>query len=655
MLRFRLGSIPVLVHPGHLLFALALGLSDARVRRPSGCQPAAVVAVWIVLVFVSVLFHELGHAVAFRAFGYRSTIQLLMFGGVTTPETDRPLPWGKDVVTTLAGPIFGVAAFLAVRLARRAGEWRSGPLQPGVGRPDQPRLGGVQPAARAADGRGTRQPRAPRPYLRDGEASSPRTRWASWSARSWPTSSTVSRQRSDHPGVPAALRGPELPGADGVLAQRARRPRSRGARRGRGAAPSRRARRVRASSPPASSGTSTPPALRSRIHHLLGWVALKEGEGRRALDEFSQVQDRPIEPQAVAAAFSLIGDDARAIPSVGAGRTAGVATPTILHEWAGALIRQGDVDRGGRHPRRGPGHGVRVRGAGRLPPGRLLRGGALRGGVAGPAPLGRPGLRRGLRLCPGRGRPAGDDSPRARSAARLLRPRSGARPTRTSWPWRASRPSRSGCAPSGNLPRPDRALTEAEHRGPRTLPEDSMSTTATATRDRSINWVSSIPFFAFHVFALVAPFFVPFHWSYVVWALALYYVRMWAVTVGYHRYFAHRDLQDVAGLPVPARLLRRDLGPEGRALVGGEPPAPPPRVGPAGGHPLAAPGRVLVEPRGVDPLRQVRRDPHRGDQGLRPLPRAAVPEPVLPAPAHPARRRHRSSSAASRCWSGASS
>jgi tetratricopeptide (TPR) repeat protein len=85
-----------------------------------------------------------------------------------------------------------------------------------------------------------------------------------------------------------------------------------------------------------------PVATRSRIHHLLGWLALKEGEGRRALDEFSQVQGRPIEPQAVAAAFSLIGDDERAIPlwEQAARQT---RDPTILHEWAGALLRRGDT------------------------------------------------------------------------------------------------------------------------------------------------------------------------------------------------------------------------------------------------------------------------------------------------------------------------
>ena len=70
----------------------------------------------------------------------------------------------------------------------------------------------------------------------------------------------------------------------------------------------------------------TPPALRARIHHLLGWAALKEGEGRRALDEFSQVQNRPIEPQAVAAAFSLDRRRRPGHPPVGAGRTAEVGS-----------------------------------------------------------------------------------------------------------------------------------------------------------------------------------------------------------------------------------------------------------------------------------------------------------------------------------------
>jgi len=74
-------------------------------------------------------------------------------------------------------------------------------------------------------------------------------------------------------------------------------------------------------------------------------------------------------------------------------------------------------------------------------------------------------------------------------------------------------------------------------------PEYSMSTPAVAIRDHRINWIQSLPFFAFHLFAAVAVFFVPFHWSYVVWAVALYYLRMWLVTTTYHRYFSHRTFK----------------------------------------------------------------------------------------------------------------
>jgi stearoyl-CoA desaturase (Delta-9 desaturase) len=51
--------------------------------------------------------------------------------------------------------------------------------------------------------------------------------------------------------------------------------------------------------------------------------------------------------------------------------------------------------------------------------------------------------------------------------------------------------------------------------------------------------VTSLPFIAIHVLALGA-FFVKFHWYYPVVAVGLYYVRMFGITAGYHRYFAHR-------------------------------------------------------------------------------------------------------------------
>jgi stearoyl-CoA desaturase (delta-9 desaturase) len=71
-----------------------------------------------------------------------------------------------------------------------------------------------------------------------------------------------------------------------------------------------------------------------------------------------------------------------------------------------------------------------------------------------------------------------------------------------------------------------------------------MSTTeATLAPPERLNWISSLPFFGVHLFALIAPFCIPFHWSYVAWALGLYYGRMWVVTMGYHRYFSHRTFK----------------------------------------------------------------------------------------------------------------
>jgi stearoyl-CoA desaturase (Delta-9 desaturase) len=57
-----------------------------------------------------------------------------------------------------------------------------------------------------------------------------------------------------------------------------------------------------------------------------------------------------------------------------------------------------------------------------------------------------------------------------------------------------------------------------------------------------IHWVKSLPFFAVHLAAL-GVFWVPFAWKWVGLCLALYLLRMFAVTAGYHRYFSHRTFR----------------------------------------------------------------------------------------------------------------
>ncbi len=340
VLRFRLGSIDVLVHPGHFLLGLMFGLSEA-----GGVQGAAakvtIIAVWLAVVFVSVLVHELGHALAFRVFGYPSTVQLVMFGGVTTPATSAPLSWGKDVVSTLAGPVFGASLGLAcLQAGRLLPEGGTAALALDLGAkanfawavlnllPVLPMDGGR--VSRALLGR---------LFGRGGVAAALALGVVTCALLAF----LLYRGGGDlvlmvflllfgvqnFQALLAFWRTePEVPPPPQLVEAEARFR----------AGDLDRAREL-------ASGlldAETPVSVRSRIHHLLGWVALKEGEGRRALDEFSQVQGRPIEPQAVAAAFSLIGDDARALPLwESAARQS--RDPAVLHEWAGALIRSGNV------------------------------------------------------------------------------------------------------------------------------------------------------------------------------------------------------------------------------------------------------------------------------------------------------------------------
>jgi stearoyl-CoA desaturase (delta-9 desaturase) len=68
----------------------------------------------------------------------------------------------------------------------------------------------------------------------------------------------------------------------------------------------------------------------------------------------------------------------------------------------------------------------------------------------------------------------------------------------------------------------------------------SQAVAAPPPADR-IHWVKSIPFLAVHVVALATVVVGPFSWPLVALALASYFVRMFGITAGYHRYFAHRS------------------------------------------------------------------------------------------------------------------
>jgi stearoyl-CoA desaturase (Delta-9 desaturase) len=75
----------------------------------------------------------------------------------------------------------------------------------------------------------------------------------------------------------------------------------------------------------------------------------------------------------------------------------------------------------------------------------------------------------------------------------------------------------------------------------RSPPAEALLQTDTPARahDEKINWVTSLPFLGIHAMCLFV-LYVGAKPVDVLVCLALYVIRMWGVTAGYHRYFSHR-------------------------------------------------------------------------------------------------------------------
>jgi Zn-dependent protease len=105
-LRFSIAGIPIRVHPLFWLIALLFGSSSNSIIS---------LLTWVAAIFVSILIHELGHALAMRRYGQGSQIILHFAGGLTVPES---ISWGggyasvaitanQQIFISLAGPFAG--------------------------------------------------------------------------------------------------------------------------------------------------------------------------------------------------------------------------------------------------------------------------------------------------------------------------------------------------------------------------------------------------------------------------------------------------------------------------------------------------------------------------------------------------------------------
>jgi Zn-dependent protease len=104
--------VPISVDPSFFVIIAILGLGHGQTWQG--------LLIWVGVATGAILLHEIGHAVAFRAFGRRPSIMLYGFGGLTSAAGDRMTP-ARSFVVSLAGPFAGFALGAAVWWA--GGKW----------------------------------------------------------------------------------------------------------------------------------------------------------------------------------------------------------------------------------------------------------------------------------------------------------------------------------------------------------------------------------------------------------------------------------------------------------------------------------------------------------------------------------------------------
>lgn len=103
------GKIPIFIHP---LFWLCAGLIGWINSPMLQAGPLLGTLLWIAIIFVSVLFHEFGHALTAVLFKQKANIQLVALGGVTSYEGPKLTSW-RQFIIVLNGPLFGLILCLS--------------------------------------------------------------------------------------------------------------------------------------------------------------------------------------------------------------------------------------------------------------------------------------------------------------------------------------------------------------------------------------------------------------------------------------------------------------------------------------------------------------------------------------------------------------
>lgn len=351
MLRLRLAGIPLEIHMSHVVFMPILALFLApRVGWAEHAPAVLRAALAGSIVSSALILHELGLAFAAKAFGYRPVVQLIGMTGRTIANPNETVPWHRDVAMNLAAPAMGItlgftaaSLWLPMRGRGTVLEYAlmltaaSHLIWAGVNLlPIHPLKGGRIVTAIAR-----------RVFGRDGFL------YAQVLGLFVGTSlAAVSLAFGQPLGIFALIYVAQtaiLISAfrRGVLPREAAHPLEQAAAQAESLYAEDDVEQAQRIGYPLLEADLQPP-LRARVHVLLGWCALKLGEGRSALDHFAQSPGTTVPPEALAAAFSLIGDDSKAAALWE--QAAASKDPTLVHEWAGALIRLGRENEAWRLP-----------------------------------------------------------------------------------------------------------------------------------------------------------------------------------------------------------------------------------------------------------------------------------------------------------------
>jgi Zn-dependent protease len=102
------GRIPINIHPIFWIMAGLIGLLN------SGTNILGIF-IWVFIIFISVLVHEMGHALTASLFNLSPRIELIALGGLTHHEGTN-LPFWKQFLIVFNGPLFGFFLYLLAAL-----------------------------------------------------------------------------------------------------------------------------------------------------------------------------------------------------------------------------------------------------------------------------------------------------------------------------------------------------------------------------------------------------------------------------------------------------------------------------------------------------------------------------------------------------------